>query len=751
MKQIVFAMGAKKAEDALLETLNDTVKGEKYSCVGAATHTEAVVGLCASNKPDLLIYKDGLPGDKSSVQVLSEVKKASPNTRIIVFTRKREPGDAFLAQLTTWGIYDFIADSPIKGKQMVELIRKPKTFADVEKYMPKITASKDGGMAFETKVIHEQSDGGDELEDISGSDSVHGKVQTAHVSSSEVNDIEDEEVPQAFTPKASAIRRGTTLNYNPLFRGAGNSFGNVPVRETPSVTPTILKPEPAAPVQSVMQPEPSVNIPLSFPETEAEEDDKDDDAFDFFKKVVEETSSIPVITKPVPENVITAGNAMDEIRKAPAAPVEEKPVAPVKFPEEPVEMKKVEEPAVEALEEDEFPTFNVPTREEVMNPAPAKEAKPQPEPVRAPQPAPAPVQEKAAEAPAKKQGGMSFEELRQRVAQANPGYKAPETAGEFDDLMDETPVADNTAMAEEEEFSSPEELAETDAKIKAEKEAKRAQAMAGLKPKEEAKKPEQPKPRSKKAEKPKQEAKPAKKEAPKPEPKPAPVVSNDSETAGSIKDLNFEFNGKNILFVRALPSSRMTALDMAVLMTKTGKKVLYADTNTESPVAEFVESGKITLADKKFIDYVNCKCKDVKKTIEEKDASKYDYVLIDATVNHALDRAVEISDWNILVTPYDRFVGETTMKRYGEVLRTKKLAVAIEETVDDQAISQKILKQTFGAKIIKIYVSSTSANIALRDKVPYADSDTNGAIRDYSRLLNALQKPVETAEREQRA
>ena len=779
MKQIVFAMGVKKAEDALLETLNDTVKGEKYSCVGAATHTEAVVGLCASNKPDLLIYKDGLPGSATSIQVLGEVKKASPNTRIIVFTHKREPGDAFLAQLTTWGIYDFIADSPIKGKQMIELIRKPRTFADVEKYMPRITADKNGGMAFETKVIHEQSGGGDELEDIGGADSVHGKVQTAHVSSAEVNDIEDEEVPQAFTPKASAIRRGTTLNYNPLFRGAGNSFGNVPVRENPSVTPTVLKPEPVAPQPSVAQPAPSVNIPLSFPETDAE-DDKDEDAFNFFQKVVEETAAIPVITKPIPENVITAGNAEDEIKKPSVVeepvmrrevpkpePVPTPAPAPVNFPEEPKEMKPepVKSEPVEDVfeEEEEFPTFDkISTREEIMKTEPVAPATPVETP-KAPErkPESAPVKEVKAEP--KKQKPLSFEELRQRVAQANPGFRAPETpagSDNFDDLMDETPIME-THAEEDEEFSSPEELAATDAKIKAEKETKRAQAIAGIKAKEQPqpvpKKTEPKKQEQKKAEQPKAAPKTVqeKKSAPvKPEPKkaepvkaeaPKPVEKHAADNGEhfTIKDLHFEYNGKYILFVRALPSSRMTALDTAVIMTKTGKKVLYVDANTESPVTEFAENNRITLSDKKYVDYIFCKCKDVKKAIEAKNASKYDYVIIDATVNHALDRAVELSDWNILFTPYDRYIGETTMKRYGEVLRSKKFATVIEETVDDQTISSKLLKQTFGAKIIKTYVSTTATNTAYRDKAVYADSDTDGAIRDYSRLLTALQKSVE--------
>lgn len=139
--KIFLAVGHKGLEDflkskkkALEKNLNSSVM-----FVGETVYREGIIQGVTDYKPDVILIREGLQGNANLTEIIYKLKVNFPQTRIIFIAGDREPGDAFLATLIQYGVYDLLVGSKVNVVDMLKRIVKPNNISHVAHFMPKIT------------------------------------------------------------------------------------------------------------------------------------------------------------------------------------------------------------------------------------------------------------------------------------------------------------------------------------------------------------------------------------------------------------------------------------------------------------------------------------------------------------------------------------------------------------------------------------------------------------------------------------
>lgn len=128
MKKVLLAVGHSKLEEYLKSNL-------KPDCmvVGVTTYKEGVYKAVATKNPDILVFRETLPGDEDVLTLIYQIVDNYPSTRIIFLSVDRKPGDKLLETLVNYNVYDIITGQ-VNAKEIINLARNPNTRADVKHY-----------------------------------------------------------------------------------------------------------------------------------------------------------------------------------------------------------------------------------------------------------------------------------------------------------------------------------------------------------------------------------------------------------------------------------------------------------------------------------------------------------------------------------------------------------------------------------------------------------------------------------------
>lgn len=134
--KILFAIGSREAEDYIMNSLNNDVADE-YDFVGAAVYKENLIELINSKKPDILIIREGLDGNVDIFDLAKNITRDFPFIRVIFISADRKIGDKKLAELVGYHIFDIVSGTTVSLSFVIDLVKKPQTFAEASKYLPK--------------------------------------------------------------------------------------------------------------------------------------------------------------------------------------------------------------------------------------------------------------------------------------------------------------------------------------------------------------------------------------------------------------------------------------------------------------------------------------------------------------------------------------------------------------------------------------------------------------------------------------
>ena len=140
MKKIFLAIGFKDLENFLKESKPIIEKHlkETVEFTGESVYRGGIVQGVTYYKPDIVIIREGLPGNEEFSEIILNLKLNYPDIRIIFLAGNREVGDALLATLVQYGIYDLIVGSKLDCTEIIKKIIIPNTLSDVAHFLPKI-------------------------------------------------------------------------------------------------------------------------------------------------------------------------------------------------------------------------------------------------------------------------------------------------------------------------------------------------------------------------------------------------------------------------------------------------------------------------------------------------------------------------------------------------------------------------------------------------------------------------------------
>lgn len=131
MEKILLAVGFRELEDYLKSKLRN-----EFMFVGTTVYREGIIRSIGQKNPDIVIIRETLDGNENIMTIVYEIRSKYPKIRVVFIGGKREPGDALLANLVNYGIYDILHGEKIKAQEVVALIRKPNEYKNVQHLQP---------------------------------------------------------------------------------------------------------------------------------------------------------------------------------------------------------------------------------------------------------------------------------------------------------------------------------------------------------------------------------------------------------------------------------------------------------------------------------------------------------------------------------------------------------------------------------------------------------------------------------------
>lgn len=133
MKQkILLALGFRQLEEYLKKHLK-----KEYEFVGETVYREGIIRAIGQKNPDIVVIRETLHGRENILSIVYEIRVKFPKVRIIFIAGKREVGDALLATLVSYGVYDILYGQKVNAQDVISLIRKPNEYSDVQHLQPK--------------------------------------------------------------------------------------------------------------------------------------------------------------------------------------------------------------------------------------------------------------------------------------------------------------------------------------------------------------------------------------------------------------------------------------------------------------------------------------------------------------------------------------------------------------------------------------------------------------------------------------
>lgn len=155
MFKIYLAIGHKQLEDFIQNNkgLIERKLNEEVEFVGVAVYREAIIQGIKEYHPDVVIIREGIQGSLSLTDLVYQIQIISPSTRIIFIAGDRKPGDAFLATLVQYGVYDILVGNKVNVKDILKRIVSPNKMVDVIAFMPKIKITEDGKQLYDAPDV----------------------------------------------------------------------------------------------------------------------------------------------------------------------------------------------------------------------------------------------------------------------------------------------------------------------------------------------------------------------------------------------------------------------------------------------------------------------------------------------------------------------------------------------------------------------------------------------------------------------
>lgn len=155
MYKVYLAIGNSDVEDyiktrrpVLEQQLKDTV-----NFVGTTVYKEGALQGVKDYHPDLLLLRESLQGTIDILDLIYKIRMESPKTRVILITKQRDAGDAFLAAVVQYQIYDIFIGDKLNIRELLKRIVYPANFAAVAHLVPKINIDSQGQMIYQAPDI----------------------------------------------------------------------------------------------------------------------------------------------------------------------------------------------------------------------------------------------------------------------------------------------------------------------------------------------------------------------------------------------------------------------------------------------------------------------------------------------------------------------------------------------------------------------------------------------------------------------
>jgi cellulose biosynthesis protein BcsQ len=132
MEKVLLAVGFRQLEDYIQKSLKN-----EFLFVGVTTYRDGVIRQIGQTCPDIIVIRETLHGNENILDIVYEIRTKFHGVRIVFVARKREPGDALLSTLVSYGIYDILHGEKIPANEIIRLLRKANGYKDVQHLQPK--------------------------------------------------------------------------------------------------------------------------------------------------------------------------------------------------------------------------------------------------------------------------------------------------------------------------------------------------------------------------------------------------------------------------------------------------------------------------------------------------------------------------------------------------------------------------------------------------------------------------------------
>ncbi|ADO59537.1 AAA family ATPase [Paenibacillus polymyxa] len=150
MEKVLLAVDFRQLEDFIKKTLKN-----EFMFVGVTTYRDGVIRQMGQTMPDIVVIRETLQGNENIMNIIYEIRTKFHNVRIIFLAKKREPGDALLATLVSYGVYDILYGEKILSQEIIRLIRQPNGYKEVQHLQPKpVLDERKNKVLFEKPDVH---------------------------------------------------------------------------------------------------------------------------------------------------------------------------------------------------------------------------------------------------------------------------------------------------------------------------------------------------------------------------------------------------------------------------------------------------------------------------------------------------------------------------------------------------------------------------------------------------------------------
>ncbi|MBP1308762.1 cellulose biosynthesis protein BcsQ [Paenibacillus sp. 1182] len=150
MEKVLLAVDFRQLEEFIKKSLKN-----EFMFVGVTTYRDGVIRQMGQTMPDIVVIRETLQGNENIMDIIYEIRTKFHNVRIIFLAKKRVPGDALLATLVSYGVYDILYGEKILSQEIIRLIRQPNGYKDVQHLQPKpVLDERKNKVLFEKPDVH---------------------------------------------------------------------------------------------------------------------------------------------------------------------------------------------------------------------------------------------------------------------------------------------------------------------------------------------------------------------------------------------------------------------------------------------------------------------------------------------------------------------------------------------------------------------------------------------------------------------